>query len=274
MAFRCSAAYRAAVEEETSVSASRRKTNARREKEIEELILSHRENGRKLARSMLRRWRVRMPADEIDSVVDLALCEAAQRYSSCHGASFMTFLFYHLRGHLVRAVARAAQVSNVFLTLAQGVGVDTSDWNTTADRGAAPVVPEYLLHSQRDAETPENIVLRRERISLCRQAYDKLDDLEKEILDRSFASEESLVQVARVLGYSRCHISRVKKGALDRMKALLDGVEAERARKESMRKAPSSSVRKPIPIEKAMAKRRSRRRAVGRIRVSVQAKAA
>ena len=83
---------------------------------IDDLILNHRENGRKLARSILRRWRVRMLTDEIDSIVDLTLCEAAKRFSTDFGASFMTFFFYHLRGHLVRAVANAAQASNLFCT--------------------------------------------------------------------------------------------------------------------------------------------------------------
>src|SRR5690349_7137351 len=99
----------AEVGEGAEVEEEERGSSLEGEAEISKLILDHRENGRKLARSILRRWRVRMPAEEIDSIVDLSLCEAARRYSSERGASFMTFFFYHLRGHLVRSVARAAQ---------------------------------------------------------------------------------------------------------------------------------------------------------------------
>jgi len=44
----------------------------------------------------------------VDSIVDLSLCEAVKRFDPLKGASFMTFLFYHLKGNLVRAVAAAA----------------------------------------------------------------------------------------------------------------------------------------------------------------------
>ncbi|OVE79762.1 hypothetical protein BVY02_02340, partial [bacterium J17] len=97
---------------------------------VDELILEHRENGRKLARSMLRKWRVRMPAEEIDSIVDLTLCEAAKRFDPDKGASFMTFFFYHLRGHLVRAVAEATQTSNMFMAFSQNLGIDVTEWST------------------------------------------------------------------------------------------------------------------------------------------------
>ena len=59
--------------------------------EQERLILDHRDNGKKLARSILRRWRVRMPAEEVDSIVDLTLCEAAKRYRPEEGRQFHDF---------------------------------------------------------------------------------------------------------------------------------------------------------------------------------------
>lgn len=195
--------------------------------EFEELVLSHRENGRKLARSILRRWRVRMPSEEIDSVVDLSLCETAKRYSSNRGASFMTFFFYHLRGHLVRTVARAAQGSNVFLAFAKNAGVEAGDLAQLSTETLHSYVPDYLLFQHRDGETPENLLIRREKINQCRSACKKLDALEREVIDRSFGSEEALVDVAKSLGYSRCHISRVKRSALARLKGALANVVVE-----------------------------------------------
>jgi RNA polymerase sigma factor (sigma-70 family) len=195
------------------------------ERKISELILGHRDNGRKLARSILRRWRVRMPTDDIDSIVDLALCEAAERYSAEKGAAFMTFFFYHLRGHLVRTVTRAAQASQLFLAFARSSGVDTTQWQTEVTDVSWSVAPDHFMFGQKEGVTPENELLRKEKIEQCRGAVSKLDLLEQEILTRSFADEEALVDVARSLGYSRCHISRVKKSALDRLKVLLtDGV--------------------------------------------------
>ena len=107
------------------------------EHSIDALIVNHRENGRKLARSLLRRWRVRMAPEETDSIVDLTLCEAAHRFCPDRGASFMTFFYYHLRGHLVRAVASAANASNIFLAYAQSNNLEIGDWNGPADTAHA-----------------------------------------------------------------------------------------------------------------------------------------
>lgn len=168
-----------------------------------------------------------MPSEEIDSVVDLSLCETAKRYSSNRGASFMTFFFYHLRGHLVRTVARAAQGSNVFLAFAKNAGVEAGDLAQLSTETLHSYVPDYLLFQHRDGETPENLLIRREKINQCRSACKKLDALEREVIDRSFGSEEALVDVAKSLGYSRCHISRVKRSALARLKGALANVVVE-----------------------------------------------
>ncbi|MFN8391696.1 MAG: sigma-70 family RNA polymerase sigma factor [Bdellovibrionota bacterium] len=252
--------------EETPTSVER---DPAREEEVNRLILNHRENGRKLARSILRRWRVRMPAEEIDSIVDLSLCEAARRYSSERGASFMTFFFYHLRGHLVRAVARAAQGNNVFLSFAKNAGVDASDWSHLSNEVIWSYVPEYLVFGQRDIETPEHAMIRREKIRQCQSACSQLDNLEKEIIDRSFSSEQPLVDIAKTLGYSRCHISRVKKTALDRLKTLLDGVteEAVTEKKEELAPVTNVSTLRATSAERKGVARRSRRRSAGRTRI-------
>ena len=215
---------------------------------IESLILDHRENGRKLARSILRKWRVRMPADEIDSVVDLALCEAARRFDESHGASFMTFFFYHLRGHLVRAVARAANSNNIFMAFAQNMGMEADDWHHVSNEVIWAYAPDTRVFGQQDVETPESSILRQEREKKCREAISRLDVLEQEVINRSFKGEQPLVNIARNLGYSRCHVSRVKKAALERLRVILDeGTEGSRSNalreKRSLQTVNSKNVR-------------------------------
>lgn len=210
------------------------KSTKKKKSDFNELVLNHRENGRKLGRSILRRWRVRMPSDEIDSIVDLALCEAAQRYSAEKGASFMTFFFYHLRGHLVRSVARAAQSSNIFMAFGESAGMDVGDWQDVDADALWGYLPDSSVFGNKEVETPEHKVLQNETINECRTAVSKLDTLEQQILHRSFAEEQPLVDIAKSLGYSRCHISRVKKSALDQLKITLS---VEAAEKRSSRAA-------------------------------------
>ncbi len=197
--------------------------------EIERLILDHRENGRKLARSLLRRWRARMSPEEVDSIVDLTLCEAAKRFSPTHGASFMTFMFYHLRGFLVRAVATAMNSNNILLAFQPRSNGDYMDFVSTEDDAMKSFLPECASFGLHEPDGPECALMRKEDINTCRDAVNKLDALEREVLFRSFDREESLVDIARELGYSRCHISRVKKKALERLEEIL-GIEGLAAR--------------------------------------------
>lgn len=227
-----------------------------REQKVNQLILDHRENGRKLARSILRRWRVRMHAEEIDSIVDLSLCESARRYSKRFGASFLTFFFYHLRGHLVRSVTKAAQGDNIFLSFAKSMGIDSSDLGTFNTDVIWTYVPDNFIFGQNEIDNPENMVLRQEKINTCHNAYVKLDDLERQVIDRSFGSEESVVDIAKDLGYSRCHVSRVKKEALCRLKNLLQGFDVE---KEVIKNTQTAEGRL-ISIERQIQRRMRRKK--------------
>lgn len=188
------------------------------QEKIDDLILEHRANARKLSRSILRRWRSRLELEELDSLVDLALCEAAQRYNPRKGASFMTFLFYHLRGTLVRAVDAAANL-NTIPASSMEVSELAFDYSTESykngtfrggnanDIAASLSNQEYLL--------PDEIVYKRQVAEISQDACGKLDQLEQQVIYRLYALEEPLVDIAKSLGYSRCHISRVKRKALE-----------------------------------------------------------
>lgn len=186
---------------------------------INDIILRHRDNGRRLARSLLRRWNVRMASDETDSVVDVALCEAAHRFSEDYGASFMTFLYYHLRGHLVRAVTSAAQANNIFLVFADSIA--PGEWKPTAEDVANWLAPELVEQRQAETDNPEHLLIMKEDHEQCSSALNKLDALEKEVIVRSYLNQEALVDIAKSLGYSRCHISRVKRRALENLQNIV-----------------------------------------------------
>jgi RNA polymerase sigma factor (sigma-70 family) len=194
-------------------------------KDVQDLILTYRENGRKLARSLLRKWRVRLPAEEIDSIVDLTLCEAGSRFCKKHGASFMTFFFYHLRGNLVRTIASATKASSLVVAYAKTAGVDVSEWATNGE-DAPPVISELAVYNEKSAVEPESLLIKKEKIEACQSAIGRLDKLEQEILTRSYGDDEALIDIAHSLGYSRCHVSRVKKKALQQLKGLLSKNEA------------------------------------------------
>ena len=174
------------------------------------IIVSSRGKARKLARSILRRWNARLDLNEVDSIVDLSLCEAASRFSPDMGASFMTFLFYHLRGNLIRTISTAANTNSVPLMDGEFLG----------DEDFVGGVQSYEIANAitgSEVAKPDEILMKHEMLSLSVNARDKLDTLAKEVLERVFVKEEQLIDIAYDLGYSRCHISRVKRRALEHM---------------------------------------------------------
>jgi RNA polymerase sigma factor (sigma-70 family) len=182
----------------------------------EALIMKYRAKARKLGRSMLRRWHARMDLDEVDSIVDLSLCEAVKRFDPYKGASFMTFLFYHLKGNLVRSVTQAAAATAIPLAFAELANSAFSD----EEHGPQVTLPINAIElaealSSQDIPLPDEAVWKKELHSKSLDACDKLDDLEREIVKRIFVHEQQIIDIAAALGYSRCHISRVKKKALD-----------------------------------------------------------
>lgn len=189
---------------------------------IEELIVSHRESARKLSRSLLRSWRARLDLQELDSLVDLALCEAATRFNPRKGASFMTFLYYHLRGFLIKTIKEALRNTSMLVhynDFTENVG------DTRADNRNGLKVTNFNDVAQAlcnyEQPSPDEIVYRNEVSKISNQACAKLDHLEKEVVYRLFVLEQSVVDIAESLNYSRCHVSRIKKKVLKQLQGTL-----------------------------------------------------
>lgn len=191
----------------------------------EALILKFRERARKLGRSMLRRWQSRMDIEEVDSVVDLSLCEAVKRFNPSIGASFMTFLFYHLKGNLVKAVATAVSSSLIPAAIAELTAEEVSEFGAVKYSASTLNAIELAeAVSGADIPQPDEALLRKEIRSKSSSACESLDALEREIVKRLFVHEQQIIDIAATLGYSRCHISRVKRKALDALQEELSSV--------------------------------------------------
>lgn len=206
------------LEEETNretgrPAAAKRKPKKLSRKNIDKLILDHREHGKRLAWSFLSSWRIRMNPDEVLSVVGAALCEAANRFDPGKETAFKTFFFYHLRGMLLKEISRMIQEqkllqlapSNVIADSAVGDSAVLSNWTY-------PLI---------ENNNPEKIIEKRQIAGACWEACAQLDPLEQEVLIRFFVYDEPLVAIAKELEYCRCHISRVKSRALVKMGRIL-----------------------------------------------------
>lgn len=187
----------------------------------DKLIFDNRTQAHKIGRSMLRKWRVTLPYGEAESLVDLTLCEVADRFDETKGASFITFFFYHLRGNLVRSVASYSRNNSNFSAFHGDSSFELVKETTKLGGSEFALASDIAGYGAFNSSIPEENMIREEREEICRQAFAGLDPLEREVLERSFELDQSLVGIADELGYSRCHISRVKKKALEKMKVTL-----------------------------------------------------
>ncbi|MDD2942655.1 MAG: sigma-70 family RNA polymerase sigma factor [bacterium] len=183
--------------------------------EISRLIVDNIKYGESVAFSLLRRWGVRLTAEQVMSIVGESLAESANRFDEAKGASFNTFFFYHLRGNLLKEVEQ--YISN------RKNLVSITDMATESMPGDV-----MLTHHSKDAHAevrhdPEQILEDKQLSQICWDACSGLDDLEQEVVNRHFVEEEPLTAIAENLGYSRCHISRVKSKALARLGNVLQG---------------------------------------------------
>lgn len=181
----------------------------------EQLIVDNRIKARKLARSILRKWHSRLDLQEVDSIVDLSLCEAVRRYNPAFGASFITFLYYHMRGNLIRAVADAASLNLIPVTDAELESTANGEVGSNGDRRGANAIEIAQALNSEDFPLPDERLMKKELVMLSNEACGKLDALEREVIERIYLKEQQLIDVASQLGYSRCHISRVKRKALE-----------------------------------------------------------
>lgn len=183
----------------------------------EALVIKYRLKARKLGRSILRGWHARLDIEEVDSLVDLSLCEAVRRFNPTKGASFMTFLYYHLKGNLVRAIAYSASAHSIPIYRPQegeDAQQEPENLNSYQFRGLNSAEVADALYGS-DVILPDEALWKKELHCKSTEACEKLDTLERDIIRRIFVEEEQIMEIASLLGYSRCHISRVKKKALE-----------------------------------------------------------
>ena len=164
--------------------------------------------GIKLAWKLLGSWNARLPEDEVRSLVGIAICEARKNYKPNLGTQFQTFLFYHLRGRLLREISSLVKYRKHQFNLTEEMAQDMADEDSTAYFG--PISEE---------KNPEELLLEQEANTHFSEAIGSLDWLEEEVVQRHCISGESLLDLAEELNYCRCHLSRVKTRAMRKLQS-------------------------------------------------------
>lgn len=175
------------------------------------LIVQHMEIGRRLAWKLLGSWQARLPEDDVQSIVGIALCEAAKNYDGRPGTQFQTFFYYHLRGRLLREITEIVELKKFHVETNESYSLEMSVAENETEYSNADAI-------SLDYNNPEQIAVDKEEKIVFDSAFESLDWLEREVINRHYFQGESLIELAEVLNYCRCHLSRVKARAISKLK--------------------------------------------------------
>lgn len=164
----------------------------------EQLITEHSTVALRMARRLIRSWGIQLDGDEVRSLANLALCEAAFRYRSEKGASFTTFLYYYLLGHLAKASNSLCEDSRRIQE------PETDERSETAAREVQDL----------DTPLPDEAAIASETYTVLYEALRRLDEIEKRVVLYTCVLGYTVTEAAKELGYSRGHLSRLKHAAL------------------------------------------------------------
>ncbi|MDR2337327.1 MAG: sigma-70 family RNA polymerase sigma factor [Deltaproteobacteria bacterium] len=184
--------------------------------EIDKLILDHFDKAVAMAYKLLRSWRVRMQVDELKSIVGLALTEAAQRFDSSKQVAFSTFLFYYLRGMLLKEIARLVKKSKESFKL--GITGYTLDKDSSNDE----IVETYTNEAfSEEDKNPENILYRTQLEVFFKEICLELTNVEKDVIFLNLIEDKALIDVAAELKFTRSYVSRVKRHAIEKLQKIM-----------------------------------------------------
>lgn len=221
--------------------------------EKDDIIMEHREKGRKIARSILRRWNCKLNLEEVDSVVDLSLCEAVRKFNPNKGVTFVTFLFYYLRGNLIRTVDGLANASSTPVDIRDEFLEEGKIGNATINTADV-----FELLGGNSSKLLGEKYMAKEFFEIATKACEVLSPIEREVIENIFIQESQVTELAKKLKYSRCHLSRVKTEAVRKLRKEVGDIIGEEIVVEEKKKAPArklkSSKRKLSTKSKAKSK--------------------
>lgn len=193
-------------------------------KEKSALVIEHRLVARQLAKSLLKKWRVYCDGDELGSIVDVSLCEAADRFDPKHGTKFSTWLYYFLKGYLIREVV----ISGCSKDAPIAILPEQTPHDSTMGQIHHGDTRELQLHHELSYDTPalgyfygvrpDEVLYIKQLLLLSGQAIQKLQGTEQEVVHKIYVEGRSISETSRELGYSRGHISRLHAKALKKLK--------------------------------------------------------
>jgi RNA polymerase sigma factor for flagellar operon FliA len=217
-----------------------------------ELVETHLELVRKAAGMIHKRVGQYVELEELVSLGNEGLTEAAQRYDASRGATFSTFAWYRVQGAMIDGLRRTTNLPRrvwAKLTALRAAG-EYLEHRSERDAGAAKTgapPPDSLARikdamsairtmytlsldglveagAEFDSGVPaveEHVETHRVRSKIA-QALATLPDKERALMTKHYYEGKNLVEASSELGISKSWASRLHAQAVERLRAMLE----------------------------------------------------
>lgn len=223
---------------------------------VHRLVEGHLELSRRAAAMIFPRVRGYIEFEELVSLANAGLTEAASRFDPTRGASFATFAWYRVQGSILDGLRRATHLPRrtwaklVALRAASDYLENRAEREVAATRkGTPPPSGAAALTAVRDAMSAIRTMyvtslegLREDRgfdpgeqgtiadqidshrlAERLRAALDRLPERERELMKKHYWEGKNLLEAGAELGISKSWASRLHAQAVERLRAIVDG---------------------------------------------------
>lgn len=173
------------------------------------LIETNYEAAIKVGFNILRGWGSYMEAEELKSVVNVALAKASWSFVPTRNCSFLTYAYYTIKSEL------RTQID--FFTRNQKIGVSKSI-NSLAENEIS-----FTAHNTLAVFLSPEVCLQNKEISCHISAMlQRLSEIERSVITKYFWDGQEIEQIADDLNYSKRHLFRLKNKALLKIRGYLE----------------------------------------------------
>ncbi len=206
-----------------------------------ELVASHIDLAKRMARKLGRTYRSLIPSDEIEALALLGLCEAANRFDSSRTEPFAAFATRRIRGSVLDELRRQSgftrngrriqrRLSEARRELEATGAVSDEDVVSRAGVSIEELVrimppPRALFMESIDVPSsdpdPETRVARTEIAAALEIGWKGLSPLGRTVLERHYVEGDSLAEIARSLMLPISRITHAQTSALEALRTTI-----------------------------------------------------
>jgi RNA polymerase sigma factor FliA len=212
---------------------------------IEDLVLQHQDYVRALARGIAKKLPSHVDFEDLVSLGQVGLAEAARQYEPGRGVAFTTFAYYRVRGAIFDGLRQMSGLSPTMRRQLARLGGENEVSEITAETAEVSDDPEFLAKQFRtavgrlgavfilsgsdedretdptDGRSAADDAGDREAIARLAEAIQRLPDDQASLIRMLYFEHKSMTEVGQELKKNKSTISRRHADALDALRVAL-----------------------------------------------------